>query len=70
MRFRKKEKRTAAIVCMTLFFTFLAAMAVYFIRKYLLDKHDEPDGDEFIDDEDEFIDENGVCYTDEKNFVN
>ena len=65
----KKDKKTAIVIIMTVLCTLLAAAAVYCIRKYLLDKHEAPD-EEFIEDEEEYIDENGVCYTDERNFVN
>jgi len=62
---QKKEKKTAALVILSLVFAILTAAAVYCIHRYMLDNRDI-----FEDDENEdFIDENGVCYTDEKNFV-
>ena len=62
----KNEKETAVIILITVLFTLLATAAVFCIRKFLLTSPNEIDEDE---DDEEFIDENGVCYTDEKNFV-
>jgi len=62
----KQKKGTMIIV--SLLVSVLTAVAVYCIHEFLLSKKDELD-EESIMDEDEFIDENGVCYTDEKNFV-
>jgi len=65
-----KEKRTALIIVASVLISLITAAAVYCIHKFLLDKHEESDNGELDEDEEEFIDENGVCYTDEKNFVN
>jgi len=63
---RKTESRAAALVIFSLVFAVLTAAAVYCVHKFLLDNKD----DYYDEDEDEeYIDENGVCYTDEKNFV-
>ena len=61
----KKQKKAAAFVFISLLFAVLTAAAVYCVHKFLLSDHDDYDED----DEEEYIDENGVCYTDEKNFV-
>ena len=61
---RNKEKRTAVFVILSLVFAILTAAAVFCIHKFLSENQ------EGYDEEDEdYIDENGVCYTDEKNFV-
>ena len=63
---RKKDKRTTALVILSIVIAVLTAATVFCIQRFLLDNKDE-----FEEDEDEdYIDENGVCYTDEKNFVN
>jgi len=62
----KQKKGTMIIV--SLLVSVLIAVAVYCIHEFLLNKKDELDEESIIDD-DEFIDENGVCYTDETNFV-
>ena len=62
---RIKEKKTAALIILSLVFALLTAAAVYCIHRFLLDNQDD-----FVEDGNEdYIDENGVCYTDEKNFV-
>ena len=61
----KKENKTAAFIIFSLIFAILAAAAAYCIHRFLLE--DQKDYDE--DGDEEYIDENGVCYTDEKNFV-
>jgi len=61
----KKEKKAAAFIIFSLVLAVLTAAAVYCIHKFLLDDHDMYDEDE----DEDYIDENGVCYTDEKNFV-
>ena len=61
----KKRNKTAALVLISVLFSILATVAAYCIHKYLSDDRDLYDDDE----DEEYIDENGVCYTDEKNFV-
>ena len=60
-----KKNKAAVFVIVSLAFALLTAAAVYCIHKFLLDNKDE--FDEY--DDEEYIDENGVCYTDERNFV-
>ncbi|MDR2649936.1 MAG: hypothetical protein LBB94_09530 [Clostridiales bacterium] len=59
------RKQQRIIVFVSLLLALLAA--VCYIRGFLLDECEDDEDDK---DEEEFIDENGVCYTDEKNFVN
>ena len=63
--FCKKKKKTAAFIVFSIIFAVLTAAAVYCIHKFLLADHDAYDEEE----DEDYIDENGVCYTDEKNFV-
>jgi len=60
----KQKKGTMIIV--SLLVSVLVAVAVYCIHEFLLNKDEL---EESSIDDDEFIDENGVCYTDETNFV-
>jgi len=63
--FHKKDKKAVALVIFSLVLAVLTTAAVYCIHKFLLDDHDAYDDEE----DEDYIDENGVCYTDEKNFV-
>ena len=68
------KQRKGTIIAVILIILAIKAVALYCIYKFLMSKHDESDTlcncDDCDSDEDEFIDENGICYTDEKNFVN
>ena len=59
----KDGDKTVSFVLLSLIFAVLAAAAAYCVHRFLLG-----DPDDYDDDED-YIDENGVCYTDEKNFI-
>jgi len=62
----KSRNKTTALILFSLVFALLAAAAAYCIHRFLMDEHKACCEDE---DEEDYIDENGVCYTDEKNFV-
>jgi len=61
----RRRHKTAAFILFSIILAVLAAAAVYCIRRFLSDEREAYDEDE----DEDYIDENGVCYTDEKNFV-
>jgi hypothetical protein len=61
---RKHAKSKNIVIVIAALLTLLAGLAAYIITKYF----EETAKDEDYSDE-EFVDENGVVYTDERNFV-